>query len=207
MAYIYKWDGQKWGAPVAVEDVTLRGITALDRYGAWACGFTSRGSTRERGVIMSWDYATQTWTRHNINVDRDGYTRLTSILAIDYNHLYIAGYTERADEHGTDLTGLEVYSVDVVNANNYKPLLSSWNTRNTDSVARFYAMAGLSPSTVVAVGAFKPAMADTPPDGPSPGDLGYPAVAWWRDDYVTPQKVNVSIAHDLEVTGVAMKYV
>jgi hypothetical protein len=60
MTYIYKWYAKTltWGAPAAIRDVTLRGITALDRYGAWACGFTSRGSPHERGVIISWDYAT-----------------------------------------------------------------------------------------------------------------------------------------------------
>lgn len=201
--YIYKWDGQQWGAPFAVENATLRGITALDRYGAWACGFTSKGASNSRAVIASWDYASQTWTRSTIQVWQAGYARLNSIVAIDYKHLYVAGYTERADQSGTELTGLVMYNVA-----NFTDPRYGWSTGNTYNVAKINAIAGLSPSTTVAVGVFKDNVADQPPDGPSQGDWGYPAVSWSKYGFSDkPQKANVSIAYDLEVSGVGMKYV
>lgn len=204
MSYIYKWDGQAWGAPVVIEDVTLRGITALDRYGAWACGFTSKGEASKRGVVMTWHHDTQVWTRGDIYVNLSGYARFTSIVAIDFWHLYVTGYVERADERGTELTGLVLTSVAALD----RPLQADWSVgRGNENVAKFNKIAGLSPSTTVAVGLFKDAVADSPPDGPSSGDWGYPAVAWARDDTVRPQKANVSIAYELEVTGVGMKYV
>jgi hypothetical protein len=105
----------------------------------------------------------------------------------------------------TAQTSLEVYSIV---EHKTDPLMSaSWRTHDSwGSVAKFNAIAGMSPSTVVAAGVFKDAVADAPPDGPSPGDFGYPAVAWNKDDTVRPQKANVSIAYGLGVTGVAMKY-
>jgi hypothetical protein len=204
LGYIYKWDGQKWGAPFVVENVTLRGVTALDRYGAWACGFTSRGPQSARGVIVSWDYANKTWTRNDINIWTNGYARFNSIVAVDYRHLYVAGYVERADQSGTEPTGLVVSNSAEFDQWPFPP----WNMAMTMNVARFNAITGLAPSTTVAVGLFKDNIADQPPDGPSQFDWGYPAVSWQKYGFSDKaQKPNVSISYYQEVTGVGMKYV
>jgi hypothetical protein len=156
---------------------------------------------------MSWDYANQTWTRNNITVYTvpNAYARFNSILAVDYKHLYVAGYYERADQSGTQLLGLVSFPIP---ADFDKPPYPPWSFPPPQNVARFNAIAGLSPSTTVAVGMFNDAIADQPPDGPSKDDWGYPAVSWAKYSFTDrPQKANVSIAYDLEVTGIGMKYV
>lgn len=199
--YIYKWDGQQWGAPFLVENATLRGITALDRYGAWACGFTNKGPVDARAVIMSWDHANQTWTRTNTRMLANAH--FTGILTLDYKHMYISGYTEYSDQGGTQQTGFALSRFDYFNDLTY-----GFSNGMTGNVAKFNAIAGLSPSTTVAVGVFRDGIADQPPDGPSQGDYGFPAVSWSKYGFSDkPQKANVSIAYDLEVSGIGMQYV
>jgi hypothetical protein len=201
--YIFKWDAQasNWGTPLEFANVTLRGVAVLDRYGAWAVGYANRGELRNRGVLMNWDYATNSWT--NMNLTQQGtnvLVRFNSIVAHNHGQLTIAGYTERADQSsGSETAGVIKY---VIYANDLVEFYDG--ARYSDiggfaAVFKFEDIAGASLSTTVAVGSFKQFFAN---------NGGYPAVAWQKLGYRdTAQKANVSIAYDQEVVGVAVKYV
>jgi hypothetical protein len=199
--YIFKWDAQasNWGAPVEVANVTLQGVAVLDRYGAWAVGYANRGELRNRGVLMNWDYATESWTNMNLGQQSTNVlVRFNSVVAHNHGQITIAGYTERADQSsGSETTGFIMYVTYINDLMEY-----NYGTRYSGgfaAVATFEDIAGASLSTTVAVGSFKPSFA---------GRRGYPAVAWQKLGYRdTGQKANVSIAYDQEVVGVAVKYV
>jgi hypothetical protein len=199
--YIFKWDAQglNWGTPAEVANVTLRGVTVLDRYGAWTVGYASRGELRNRGVLMNWDYVTRSWISRSLTSQASN-VRFNSIIAHNHGLLTIAGYTELADQStGSETTGLINYLIYANDLEQYYYGARYSGIGGFAAVAKFEEIAGASLSTTVAVGSFKSYFAD---------NAGYPAVSWQKLGYRDQaQKANVSIAYDQEVVGVAVKYI
>lgn len=192
--YIYRWQAST-KAWVTQPDwrfgnLTLRGVSVLDAKGAWAVGYTSKGPVAERAVVLVWDSASSTWTRDVVQLFVNGYARLNDIVAVDYQHIYAAGYYETADQaSGSTAQGLVVQ---------YDG--KQWGLRYYGGqVEKFNGIAGLSPSTTVAVGYFKDETALN-------NNWGYPAENWQKRNFQDMQQKNNSIALNLAVTGIGMKY-
>lgn len=205
--YIYKWSNAdaRWVRTFVLPDVALRGVTVLDKDGAWACGFKIKGPVKDRGVILTYNSTVNEWQQGTIvGMGRTSAHRLMDIHAVDYRNVWVVGYIQDASSTSGDNRVGIVLAMD----QNYD--LKRWTyTVVSGSTEMFNAISGASPSTTVVVGQNDDDTAQQEIAGPEPRPLkGYPAENWKRFQFRdTIRRPTGSVPADVAFRGVAVKYV